>query len=57
MKEEKENTRLPYEKPALRVIELAAEEIMGACKAGPSQSGPTGYPRYCANCRLSFASS
>lgn len=31
--DEKEKTRLPYEKPRLRIIELAAEEVLAiGCK-------------------------
>jgi hypothetical protein len=34
------NVKIPYEKPAIKTIELAAEEVLGVgCKTGPSPSG------------------
>jgi hypothetical protein len=37
-----ENTKQPYEKPKLRVIELAAEEVLAVgCKVNPGD--PTGF--------------
>jgi len=44
-KQDKENTKTPYEKPRLRAIELAAEEVLGiGCKlesGGFAPAGPT----------------
>jgi len=37
--------KMPYEKPALRVIQLGAEEILGvSCHTGVSNSTPFGLP-------------
>lgn len=38
---EHENAKLVYEKPSLRIIELAAEEVMATgCKTAPGSNGP-----------------
>jgi hypothetical protein len=34
------NVKIPYEKPVIKTIELAAEEVLGiGCKIGSSPSG------------------
>jgi hypothetical protein len=48
MKEEKEQPKIPYQKPMIRVIELTTEEIMGVCKVS-GRSGPAGICNLCAN--------
>ena len=36
-----ENSKQPYEKPRLRTIELAAEEVLGVgCKTAAGATGP-----------------
>lgn len=49
--------RLPYEKPTLRVIELAAEEILGSCKLTVASTGPFPPVPVCVNCGGTFGGS
>ena len=46
---DEEKGKYTYEKPRLRVIELAAEEVLGVpCKANPTKSGKVGqFPPRC----------
>jgi hypothetical protein len=48
MKEGKDQLKLPYQKPMLKVIELTTEEIMGVCKT-PGGHGPSGICNFCSN--------
>ena len=51
IKEKINDDRRPYEKPALRIIELAAEEVLAVgCKAGhtPASGRPTCASKPCA---------
>jgi hypothetical protein len=45
----------PYEKPSLRIIELAAEEIMGVCKTDAGSPGPLRFS--CSFCSQQFGGS
>jgi len=43
MDEKKEELKREYEKPRLRIIELAAEEVMGiGCKTNPTDTNGVG---------------
>lgn len=55
MSTEKGNTKKPYEKPVLRIIELSAEEIMGVCKVTPTSPGPRRIT--CSLCRNQYTGS
>jgi hypothetical protein len=48
MKKEKEQIKRPYEKPAIRPIELTTEEVMGVCKANGG-GGPRGACNFCSS--------
>jgi hypothetical protein len=41
-------SKLPYQKPMIKVIELTTEEIMGVCKT-PGGHGPSGICNFCSN--------
>jgi hypothetical protein len=45
MDDKKDNSKKIYEKPVIRKIELAAEEIMGDCKFNAGDVGPGPAPQ------------
>lgn len=53
--QDKKNEKKTYEKPVLRAIQLAEEEIMGVCKTSSTSSGP--FRASCSICKNNYAGS
>jgi len=55
MSTEANNVKQPYDKPALRAIDLVTEEVMGVCKVNAGSPGPMSFG--CDSCGGQFGAS